>query len=130
MWPWILGALDLGALGALGVALAGARRARRELRRARCRLRAVPTHDAQPEREDNQATAPSGRRQMTLGECIAIAELAARFDRERIADVPLVHLLRVVDAMRVCTTCGQVASHHREDAPWAGACTRYAPREF
>jgi len=121
--------LALADVGALGVASALAWSNRRQLRALRSRLRAVPTHDAAPDRESNQAQQRPAMRQMTLGECIAVAELAHRFEREQLATVPLATIMKVVDAMAVCTTCGQPEHAHRADAAWSMACTTYAPRE-
>jgi len=89
----------------------------------------VPTHNAQPERDPTPALPHTSRRQLTLGECIAMAELSQRFDRAALKDVPMAAIMRVVDAMRVCTTCGQVEQNHDPERRWAGACTSYAPRE-
>jgi hypothetical protein len=67
-------------------------------------------------------------RQLTLGECIALARYAQAMTDEDPAVVRLGDVLDLIDRLEVCTTCGWSAQLHSAvaggEAP-IGLCTGY-----
>lgn len=63
-----------------------------------------------------QTTAALADRQLTLGECLAIARYGPSYLEGEPERVRLDALLRTIDAMAVCTTCGWSVHTHQGDA--------------
>jgi hypothetical protein len=71
-------------------------------------------------------------RQLTIGECIALARYSEAVAEEGERTVDLERVLLFIDRIRVCTTCGWSENTHRMAAagePLTNVCAHYSPRD-